>query len=102
MKLLYFVLATMLVIGTLAGCANFGETKVSMPYVMQVERSDQVVEGNRGYLKGTPPPREDMTGRKRPFIAVDVDLPRTSKEAGIPDTRIVNTGKACVPEDKVK
>ena len=50
-------------------------------------------KGNRGYIKGTPPPPEDKTGRKRPFIAVDVDLPRTSKEAGVPETRMVNLSK---------
>ncbi len=87
MKSIYLALSVCVVMA-LAGCANFGETKVTMPYVMQTERLDQKIEGNRGYLKGTPPPAEDKTGRKRPFIAVDVDLPQTSKEAGIPETQI--------------
>ena len=93
MKLFCLVFAAMLVMGGLIGCANFGETKVSMPYVTEVERTDQKIEGNRGYLKGTPPPAEDKTGRKRPFLTVDVDLPRTSSEYGVPETRFVNTNK---------
>ena len=87
-------LAACLVVGAMAGCANFGETKVSMPYVSQTERLDQKIEGNRGYVKGTPPPPEDKTGRKRPFLTIDVDLPRTSKEAGVPETKLVGTSKA--------
>jgi hypothetical protein len=43
---------------------------------MEVPRGDQKMDsGNRGYLKGTPPPAEDRTGLKRPFLAVDVDVP---------------------------
>jgi len=38
------------------------------------DRVDQRIEGNRGYLKGTPPPAEDRTGLKRELMAVDVDL----------------------------
>ena len=60
-----FVCAAM----ALAGCE-----KISKPYIMTVDRTDQKVEGNRGYLKGTPPPAEDHTGRKRSLIAVDMDL----------------------------
>lgn len=92
MKSLYLVLG-ICIMAALAGCANFGETKVSMPYVTEVDRTDQIVEGNQGYLKGTVPSSENMTGKKRPFITIDVDLPRTSKEAGIPDTKIINTSK---------
>ena len=94
MRTLFFVLAAFLVIGALAGCANFGETKVSMPYIMQTDRVDQKIDGNRGYIKGTPPPPEDKTGRKRSWIALDVDLPRSSHEAGIPDTKFVSPGEA--------
>lgn len=71
------VLAICVAIG-MVGCAN-----VSKPYVMQMERHDQVVDGNRGYLKGTPPPAEDLTGRKRPFLAIDVDLPPASGEGNV-------------------
>jgi len=74
----------------LAGCSTFGETKVSMPYTLEVARTDQVVEGNRGYIQGNVPPAEDKTGRKRQYLAIDIDLPRSSKEAGIPDTKLIN------------
>ena len=52
-----------------AGCE-----KISKPYIMTVDRTDQKVDGNRGYLKGTPPPAGDNSGRKRSLIAVDMDL----------------------------
>ena len=56
------------------GCSN-----VSKPYVMKTDRVDQKLEeGNRGYLKGTPPPVGDRGDLKRPWIAVDVDLPESS------------------------
>lgn len=58
-----------------AGCEG-----VSAPYVMKMDRVDQnVSSGNRGYLKGTPPPAEDRSNLKRPFIAVDIDLPDATK-----------------------
>ena len=41
---------------------------------MTVDRVDQKVDGNRGYLKGTPPPEKERTNLKRPLIAVDMDL----------------------------
>jgi hypothetical protein len=52
----------------------FGCEKISKPYIMTVDRVDQKVEGNRGYLKGTPPPEKERTNRTRPLIAVDMDL----------------------------
>ncbi|GEM_PF-6235773 len=68
MKSLYFLLALAVVVG-LTGCE-----KISKPYIITVDRQDQKVAGNMGYLKGTPPPGEDKTGRKRELIAVDMDL----------------------------
>lgn len=63
-----------LIIG-LTGC------EMSKPYIMTTDRVDQKMEiGNRGYLKGTPPPAEDRTGLKRPLIAVDIDLPTIEGE----------------------
>lgn len=69
MKSLFVViLSACLAIG-LVGC-------ISKPYVMTMDRVDQKMEiGNRGYLKGTPPPLEDRGDLKRSFIAVDIDLP---------------------------
>ena len=57
-----------------AAMALVGCEKISKPYIMTVDRADQKVEGNRGYLKGTPPPAVDHTGSKRSLIAVDMDL----------------------------
>jgi hypothetical protein len=48
---------------------------------MQTDRVDQKVEGgNRGYLKGTPPPPVEHTST-RPLIAVDVDLIESNTKA---------------------
>ena len=63
-----------------AGCGN-----VSKPYVMTTDRVDQKLEaGNRGYLEGTPPPVGDRGDLKRPWIAVDVDLPESSDGSSAP------------------
>jgi hypothetical protein len=68
-KLYLVLLSACLVIG-LAGCSD-----VSKPYVIKVDRTDQeMTAGNRGYIKGTPPPVGDRGELKRPLIAVDVDL----------------------------
>ena len=75
MKLLGFALSMVLLIG-LSGCG----CKMTMPYVMETDRVDQGLEGNRGYLKGMPPPAKNRTGLKRPWVAVDVDLPPTTDE----------------------
>ena len=53
--------------------------KMTNPYIMTTDRVDQKLEvGNRGYVKGTPPPVGDRGDLKRPWIAVDVDLPESS------------------------
>ncbi len=57
-----------------AALALVGCEKISKPYIMTVDRVDQKVDGNRGYLKGTPPPETERTNLKRPLIAVDMDL----------------------------
>lgn len=60
---------TCIVLG-LVGCES-----MSTPYVMKMDRIDQKMDtGNRGYLKGTPPPVKDRGDLKRPFIAIDIDL----------------------------
>ena len=68
MKLRHFALFVCAAVA-LVGCE-----KISKPYIMTVDRVDQKVEGNRGYLKGTPPPAQERTNLKRPLIAVDMDL----------------------------
>ena len=71
-----------------AALALVGCEKISKPYIMTVDRVDQKVEGNRGYLKGTPPPLKDRTGLKRSLIAVDMDLVEI-KGKPAPETVIV-------------
>jgi len=69
MRLLSLVVAAASILA-LTGCE-----RISMPYVMKTDRVDQDLKvGNRGYLKGTPPPAPDRSGLKRPWLAVDVDL----------------------------
>jgi hypothetical protein len=61
--------------------------------VTKVERQDQVVDsGNRGYLKGTPPPVGDRGELKRPFMTVDIDLPSIQGKA-TRKTRVVGSAK---------
>ena len=49
--------------------------KVSKPYIMETDRADQGVSGNRGYIKGNPPPAEAHSDKRR-LIAVDIDFPK--------------------------
>ncbi len=57
-----------------AAVALVGCEKISKPYIMTVDRVDQKAGGNRGYLRGTPPPEQERANLKRPLIAVDMDL----------------------------
>ena len=76
MRFFLVVIAIAAVAMAAVGCGN-----VSKPYVMKTDRIDQKLEeGNRGYVKGTPPPVGDRGDLKRPWIAVDVDLPESSGE----------------------
>ena len=90
MKIMVVFLGLCIAIG-LAGC------EMSKPYVMTVDRIDQKVdEGNRGYLKGTPPPAQDRAGLKRPLIAVDIGLPEIE---GMPSqkTKLVGSDETQAP-----
>ena len=70
MKLKFAVILTALALAAATGCE-----RVSAPYVMRVDRHDQdLAVGNRGYLKGAPPPAPARRDLKRPFLAIDVDL----------------------------
>ncbi|MBN1793836.1 MAG: hypothetical protein JW844_02605 [Candidatus Omnitrophica bacterium] len=52
----------------LAGCAT------SVSYV-ELERSDQEISGNRGYLMGTPPPEYEVRQQKPwQLIEIEVDV----------------------------
>ena len=57
MKLRYLALVLCFAVA-LVGCE-----KISKPYIMTVDRTDQKVQGNRGYLQGTPPPVQERTNR---------------------------------------
>ena len=63
--------------------ALIGCERISMPYVMKTDRVDQKMEaGNRGYLRGTPPPPKERGDLKRPLVAVDIDLISINKAKG--------------------
>ena len=69
MKVTYLALIVCIAVA-LVGCE-----KISKPYIMTVDRVDQMVDsGNKGYLQGTPPPAGERSNLKRPLIAVDMDL----------------------------
>ncbi len=72
MRLFCLVVTAMLIAAIgLKGC------NLSKPYIMNTDRVDQDMQaGNRGYLKGPPPPADDRSGLKRPLLAVDIDLPQ--------------------------
>ncbi len=44
-------------------------------YTFRRERVDQELEGNRGYIVGSPPPVEERGPRKRTLIGIDIELP---------------------------
>lgn len=69
----------------LAGCAAQREETSVKFYTFEVERVDQDLTGNRGYIMGTPPPAEDLEGRTRTFIGVDVELPSLGSEPLVRD-----------------
>lgn len=73
------ILIGVLLIGiSLAGCSS-----VSSPYIIEIDRVDQEIEGNRGYLSGTPPaelPKKKFL--KRTLIGIDVEIPILPGEKG--------------------
>ncbi|MBN1354463.1 MAG: hypothetical protein JW994_07325, partial [Candidatus Omnitrophica bacterium] len=63
------LLITILLIGVaLAGCTDV------KTYTFKKERVDQRIEGNRGYLIGTPPPVPvEKNVPKRTMIGIDIE-----------------------------
>ncbi|MFH1552329.1 MAG: hypothetical protein ABID83_01645 [Candidatus Omnitrophota bacterium] len=57
-----------------AGCASTGQKPVEV-YTFKKDRVDQEITGNRGYLKGTPPPLPEDRDTQRTLIGVDIELP---------------------------
>ena len=75
MKYIILLLVLSLV---LAGCGSYGPVRT---YTFKKERVDQSLEGNRGYVEGTPPPAsEALETRKRTIIGIDVELPPYKEE----------------------
>lgn len=67
--LLLFSAAFLLLIFT--GCGANVRT-----YTLEIDRSDQNLEGNRGYIHGTPPSvKRSGTQKKRTIVGVDIELP---------------------------
>ena len=86
MRIAFLALIAVIAIG-ITGC------QVSKPYVTKVDRTDQVMDsGNRGYLKGTPPPAGNRGDLKRPFMTVDIDFPAIQGNA-TKETQVVGAAK---------
>ncbi|MFA6321328.1 MAG: hypothetical protein WCY36_05665 [Candidatus Omnitrophota bacterium] len=97
--------ARYLMLVMVAAIALTGCEKISKPYIMTVDRVDQSnTEGNRGYLKGTPPPAQERTNLTRPLIAVDMDLVSIQGKATQPTTIAVKkqTASAMSVEEETK
>lgn len=63
------VLSTTLLL-LIVGCGASVRT-----YTFEVERPDQEMSGNRGYLRGELPPAERTEKPKRTIVGVDIELP---------------------------
>jgi len=71
-------LLLLIVLMVLSGCRYITTT------VIEQERVDQEISGNRGYIYGTPPPQyEDTSAKTRKYyhIEVEVPLPERKKDA---------------------
>ena len=90
----------------LAGCSN-----VSTRIVEKDRVDQQMQQGNRGYLLGTPPPAEDRENLKRTMIGIDVEIPllpgerTTAGSSGTPEVTNfepkVRAGKVGVVEEEI-
>lgn len=76
MKKLFGYLAVLVVIVTVAGCSV--NTKL-----IERERVDQEVSGNRGYLQGTPPPEGERKATRK-YYEVQVEFPSITEESRVP------------------
>ncbi|MDP2941894.1 MAG: LysM peptidoglycan-binding domain-containing protein [Candidatus Omnitrophota bacterium] len=80
MKRLFVFLAVATFVAALAGCSV--NTKL-----IERERVDQGVSGNRGYLQGTPPPSVSGGGERkttRKYYEVQVEFPSVTEESRVP------------------
>jgi len=61
----------------LTGCSSV------KTYTFTRDRVDQEIQkGNRGFVKGTPPPAEDRKGLKRTLYGCDIEVPIMPWEKG--------------------
>jgi len=58
-------------------------------YTFKKDRVDQDLNGNRGYIVGTPPKQEDNRNKKRTLIGIDVEIPSILKTKDKEDKKIV-------------
>jgi len=78
---------------TLVGCSGV------RIYEIKKDRVDQRVEGNRGYIKGTPPPAPIKGGvPKRTLIGIDMEVPILPGEKGYEPT----AGGTVIYEEDIK
>ena len=76
MKLLSGILIVLL---SASGCASTGEKPIEI-YTFTKDRVDQKIEGNQGYLVGTPVEKvSDNRSTTRTLIGIDILLPGSSK-----------------------
>ena len=64
----YLLVALLLLSIALSGCSNV------RTYTFKKDRVDQRMEGNRGFLQGTPPPAPVRDVPKRTMFGVDVEI----------------------------
>lgn len=69
MKKLLLVLSTTL-LSVIAGCGATVQT-----YTFEVERTDQEIAGNRGYVGGAVPEAGSRVTPTRTWVGVDIELP---------------------------
>ena len=86
MRSFWFFALAVAIVTAMVGCEN-----VSKPYIVKVDRVDQEIPGNRGYLQGNPP-SETAGVRQRELIALDIDLP-TIKGKATKETKLISGGE---------
>ncbi|MFH1790955.1 MAG: hypothetical protein ABH885_03100 [Candidatus Omnitrophota bacterium] len=64
------VMVILMAVFAVTGCSRVDT------YTYKRDRVDQdVVDGNRGFMYGTPPPADDRSGLKRTMFGMDVEVP---------------------------
>ncbi len=77
----FLLIAVLLASMVLSGCSG------ARIYTFKKDRVDQRTKGNRGYIKGTPPPEPIRKGvAKRTLIGIDMEVPLLPGEKGYKPT----------------